>query len=136
MALSGFGCTRTTSDKSLVYKRPNELVELANARSGPFGSGGVPRVLWLDPRSAAEFQAGHVPEAQNIAFPDIDRTHEVTCRGYDLYIVYDTDYDDVIGRAAAKRLLDLGYEPVYSMLGGLKAWQIDGYPVKREVKKE
>lgn len=123
------GCTASTSDRDLVYKRPSELVEIANTPVGPFGGGKLPKVLWLDPRSPARFAEGHVPQATNIPFPDIEPTHEATCRGFDLFIVYDTDYDDVLSRAASKRLLELGYENVYSMLGGLKAWKADGYPV-------
>ena len=134
--LPGVACTRSTSDRDLVYKRPNELVELANTPSGAFGSRGLPKVLWLDPRTTKEFEAGHIPQATSIPFPDIERTHEATCRGFDLYIVYDTDYDDVMAKAAAKRLMELGYKPVYNMLGGLKAWEVDGYPIKREDKKE
>lgn len=134
--LPGVACTRSTSDRDLVYKRPNELVELANTPSGAFGSKGLPKVLWLDPRTTKEFDAGHIPQATSIPFPDIERTHEATCRGYDMYFVYDADYDDVMAKAAAKRLMELGYKPVYNMLGGLKAWEGDGYPIKREAKKE
>ncbi|MFM1822973.1 MAG: hypothetical protein RI967_1239 [Planctomycetota bacterium] len=124
------GCNRSTSDASLVYRSPNELVELANSRGGAFGSGGLPKVLWLDPRTEREFAAGHIPEATNIPFPEIEPTHEATCRGFDLFIVYDTDYDDVIAKAAAKRLLELGYNRVYNMRGGLKAWKAEGYGVE------
>lgn len=127
--VAGVGCNRTTSDKSIVYKRPAELMELASTPTGAFGSKGAPKVLWLDPRTPAEFAAGRVPQATNIPFPDIERTHEATCRGFDLYIVYDTDYDDVMAKAAAKRLLELGYKPVYAMLGGLRAWRTDGFSV-------
>lgn len=127
--VSGVGCNRTTSDKSIVYKRPAELMELANTPTGAFGSKGPPKVLWLDPRTPAEFAAGRVPQATNIPFPDIERTHEATCKGFDLYIVYDTDYDDVMAKAAAKRLIELGYDPVYTMLGGLRAWRTDGFSV-------
>ncbi len=127
--VTGVGCNRTTSDKSIVYKRPAELMELASTPTGAFGSKGPPKVLWLDPRTPAEFAAGHVPQATNIPFPDIERTHEATCRGFDLYIVYDTDYDDVMAKAAAKRLIELGYKPVYAMLGGLRAWRTDGFSV-------
>ncbi|MFN5496429.1 MAG: rhodanese-like domain-containing protein [bacterium] len=134
--LPAVGCNKATSDRSLVYKRPNELIELANTSTGAFGSRGLPKVLWLDPRTTKEFEAGHIPQATNIPFPDIERTHEATCRGFDLYIVYDTDYDDVMAKAAAKRLMELGYEPVFNMLGGLKAWEVEGLPVKRQAKKE
>jgi hypothetical protein len=99
--LPGFACTRSTSDRDLTYRRPNELVELANTSGGAFGSKGLPKVLWLDPRTPAEFAAGHIPQATNIPFPDIERTHEATCRGYDMYFVYDADYDDVMAKAAA-----------------------------------
>jgi 3-mercaptopyruvate sulfurtransferase SseA len=134
--VAGSGCTRSTSDRDLVYKRPEELVELANEAGGAFGSKGLPKVLWLDPRTTAEFEAAHIPQATSIPFPDIERTHEVTCRGFDLYIVYDTDYDDVMAKAAAKRLIELGYKPVYSMMGGLKAWEAAGFSVKRGAKTE
>lgn len=126
----GVACTKSTSDRDLVYKRPSELVELANTPTGAFGSGSVPKVLWLDPRSDKEFNAGHIPQATGIPFPEIERTHEATCKGYEMFIVYDTDYDDVMSKAASKRLMELGYKNVYSMLGGLKAWKADGYPVE------
>jgi rhodanese-related sulfurtransferase len=134
--MPGVACNRSTSDRDIVYKRPSELVELSNTAGGAFGSKGLPKVLWLDPRTASEFAAGHVPQATNIPFPDIEPTHEVTCRGFDVYVVYDTDYDDVMAKAAAKRLVELGYKPVYAMLGGLKAWEVEGLPVKREPKTE
>jgi rhodanese-related sulfurtransferase len=127
--VNGVGCTRSTSDRDLVYKRPFELIEMANTPGGAFGAGALPKVLWLDPRSPKAFAEGHVPQATNIPFPDIERTHEATCRGFEMYFVYDTDYNDVLAKASAKRLLELGYKNVYCMLGGLKAWKTDGNPV-------
>ena len=102
---------------------------MANTPSGAFGAGGLPKVLWLDPRTPAEYAAGHIPQAKNIPFPEIERTHEVSCKGYDMFIVYDTDYDDVMSKAAAKRMIELRYSNVYCILGGLKAWKADGNPV-------
>ncbi len=131
IAVGGSGCGRSTSDRDLVYRRPNEAVELANTPTGAFGAGGVPKVLWLDPRTPAQFADGHIPQATNIPFPEIERTHEATCRGFEMFIVYDTDYDDVLAKAASKRLMELGYENVYSLLGGLKAWKTEGYPVEK-----
>ena len=87
------------------------------------------KVLWIDPRTTAEFEKGHIPQATSLPFPEIEKKHEVACKGFDAYIVYDTDYDDVMAKAAAKRLLELGYTKVYCILGGLKAWQADGNPV-------
>ena len=127
--LSAIGCQNSTSDRDLVYRRPTEAVEMANTPSGAFGAGGLPKVLWLDPRTPAEYAAGHIPQAKNIPFPEIERTHEVSCKGYDMFIVYDTDYDDVMSKAAAKRMIELRYSKVYCILGGLKAWKADGNPV-------
>ncbi|MFM1804807.1 MAG: hypothetical protein RL136_1686 [Planctomycetota bacterium] len=122
------GCTHATSDRDLVYRQPAEVIAIAAETKGAFVKEPV-RVLWLDPRTPAEFAKGHIPQATNIPFPEIERTHEVACKGYDAFIVYDTDYDDVMARAAAKRLLELGYRKVYCVVGGLKAWQADGNPV-------
>lgn len=129
VVLSAIGCQNSTSDRDLVYRRPNEAVEMANTPSGAFGAGGLPKVLWLDPRTPAEYAAGHIPQAKNIPFPEIERTHEVSCKGYDMFIVYDTDYDDAMSKAAAKRMIELRYSKVYCILGGLKAWKADGNPV-------
>lgn len=121
-------CTPTTSDKDLVYRRPDEVVMLAAETKGAFRKEPV-KVLWLDPRTTAEFEKGHIPQATSLPFPEIEKKHELVCKGFDAYIVYDTDYDDVMAKAAAKRLLELGYTKVYCILGGLKAWQADGNPV-------
>ena len=123
------GCQSTTSDRDLVYRTPNEAIELASKRAGPLGGGDPVKVLWLDPRTPAEFEKGHIPQAKNIPFPEIEKTHEVSCKGFEAFIVYDTDYDDVMAKASAKRLLELGYKRVYCIVGGLKAWQADGNPV-------
>lgn len=130
LTLLATACSSTTSDRDLVYRRPAEAMELANTRRGALGTGGMPKVLWLDPRTEKEFAAGHMPNAVNIPFPDIERVHEVKCKGFDMYIVYDTDYDDVMAKAASKRLMELGYRPVYTVLGGLKAWKTDGFTVE------
>lgn len=129
LSLGTAACQHSTSDRDLVYRGPNEAIELASAQKGVFGEGKAPKVLWLDPRTPEEFAKGHIPQAKNIPFPEIEKTHEVSCKGYDAFIVYDTDYDDVMAKAAAKRLLELRYEKVYCILGGLKAWQADGNPV-------
>ena len=127
-AVLGGGCTHSTSDRDLVYRQPAEAIALAAETKGTFSKEPL-KVLWLDPRTPAEFEKGHIPQATNIPFPEIEKTHEVACKGYDAFIVYDTDYDDVMAKAAAKRLLELGYKKVYCIVGGLKSWQADGNPI-------
>ena len=41
-------------------------------------------------------------------------------------IVYDTDWNDVIGVSASKRLMELGHSNVYTLQGGIEAWVADG----------
>ena len=127
-AMLATGCTHSTSDRDLVYRQPAEAIALAAETKGTFSKEPL-KVLWLDPRTPAEFEKGHIPQATNIPFPEIERTHEVSCKGFDMFIVYDTDYDDVMAKASAKRLLELGYRKVYCVVGGLKAWKADGNPV-------
>lgn len=129
VAIAGAGCQNTTSDRDLVYRTPTEAIGLASSNTGVLGAGGLPKVLWLDPRTPKEFEEGHIPQAVNIPFPEIERTHEVSCKGFEMFIVYDTDYDDVMAKASAKRLIELGYRKVYCIVGGLKAWKADGNPV-------
>ena len=58
---------------------------------------------------------------------------ETTLKGYDQFIVYDTDWEDTIGKAASKRLMELGFDNVYTLEGGLKAWKRDGNSVETGV---
>lgn len=130
LAVSTAACSKSTSDRDLAYLRPSEAVEMANTPMGALGSDGLPKVFWLDPRTEKEFEAAHIAKARSLPFPEIEKTHEVSCKGFDLFIVYDTDYDDVMAKAAAKRLMELGYRKVYNIRGGLKAWKADGYPIE------
>lgn len=131
MLASTTGCTHSTSDRDLVYRQPGEAIALAAETKGTFSSEPL-KVLWLDPRTPAEFEKGHIPQATNVPFPDIEKTHEVAFKGVDAFIVYDTDYDDVMAKAAAKRLMELGRpkKSVYVLKGGVKAWRRDGFPVE------
>ena len=54
------------------------------------------------------------------------------CKNFELFIVYDSDYDDVMAKAASKRLLELGYDGVFTIRGGIKAWQREGYELQKD----
>jgi rhodanese-related sulfurtransferase len=87
-------------------------------------AGTAPAVI--DVRTAAEYEAGHIPGALNIPYDRIaDRIGEVdTSHGVALYCM--------VGPRARKgesALLASGYESVLHLAGGLSAWQAKGFPV-------
>ncbi len=125
------GCDRSTTDRDILWVTPREAIGLSEKPMGTFGSKGPPRTLWLDPRLPDQFTREHLPGATNIPFPEIAKSHEATCKDFDLFIVYDSDYDDVMAKAASKRLLELGYNEVFTIRGGVKAWQRDGLKVDK-----
>ena len=122
------GCTRKTSDRDLVYLSPFEAVEKSNATPGLFAR--ERRTAWVDPRTPEQYAAEHIPGAISLPFPKIPTEAPIVLKGYDQFVVYDTDYDDTIGKAAAKRLMEEGFDDVYSLTGGLKAWKRDGNPTE------
>ena len=128
MALLG-GCDRSTTDRDIVWITPQDAIRMSSTPVGTFGAGTAPKTLWLDPRMPDQFAKEHLPKATNIPFPEISKSHEATCKDFDLFIVYDSDYDDVMAKAASKRLLELGYKDVVTIRGGIKAWQRDGLEV-------
>ncbi len=130
-ASSLLGCDRSTTDRDIVWVTPQEAMQMAAKPMGTFGSKGLPRTLWLDPRLPDQFTQEHLPGATNIPFPEISKSHEATCKDFDLFIVYDSDYDDVMAKAASKRLLELGYDQVVTIRGGVKAWQRDGLEIDK-----
>lgn len=89
---------------------------------------GLHDVVLLDVREAEEWEAGHIPGAvhapmsrlslDNPALADRRRTIVCVCRS----------------GARSRRVTDVlsanGYRAV-NLLGGMKAWAVDGYPVER-----
>ena len=84
----------------------------------------------IDVREANEYGAGHVLGAKNIPLA------RVAVAGADLakrkakpVIVYDETGNRASGAAAALR--KQGFERVFSLHGGMKAWQDAGLPVEK-----
>ncbi len=86
----------------------------------------VPHLL-LDVRTVGEFQSGHLAGAANIPVEQLaQRLAEVP---RDLPIVLYCRSGNR-SAAAARLLRSVGYESVYD-LGGIIAWQAQGYPIQR-----
>ncbi|MEO5371329.1 MAG: VTT domain-containing protein [Magnetococcus sp. DMHC-1] len=85
----------------------------------------------LDVRDAADFMGenGHVPGSRNIPLPELEsRLEEIRDLQHPLAILCHTDRRS----ATAFRKLDaLGIGPLYLVLGGIKQWRQEGFPVER-----
>ncbi len=123
------GCNVSTSDRDIVWIEPSQVRGVMDDRTGIFGMGGVPDGVYLDPRTEAAFLRGRIPGATNVPLPEIDATFP-SLRSRTVIVVYDSDFSDVMARAASKRLIELGHRNVRTIRGGLRAWERDGNPVE------
>ena len=124
------GCKTKTSDRNLVVVDPAQAQEAMVGKGGLFGGGAPPRAVYLDPREPAVYAKSHIKGAINVPFPQIESRYSRELKDYDVIVVYDSDYSDIIAKAASKRLQELGQKDVLTLKGGLKAWIRDGYPVE------
>jgi rhodanese-related sulfurtransferase len=121
------GCDTATSDRDLVYLEPAAANAQLQQKARMFEA--AINGCYVDPRSAKEYAAGHIPGAIHLPMEEMRDAAGERLAGHNMYVVYDTDYADIMGKAGAKRLLELGFKNVYTLRGGLKAWQKDGYSV-------
>ena len=122
--LAASACTKSTSDKNIIYVTPFKAVELMNDPGSMLKR--APVSVWVDPRSPEKYAEGHIPGAINLPFPRMTAEAGLVLGRYDQFVVYDTSYDDTIAKAASKRLIELDFSDVYTLEGGLKAWTRDG----------
>lgn len=127
LMLGASGCDRKTSDKDLVFVDPYRAVEVMNEQGSIFQK--PKAAAFVDPRPRLDYVREHIPGAINMPFEDMTLEAKTYLGRYQVLVVYDTDYDDVICRAASKRLMELGFDHVYSLEGGLKAWKKAGNDV-------
>ncbi|MSR69283.1 MAG: rhodanese-like domain-containing protein [Phycisphaerales bacterium] len=124
-------CETSTSDRDLVYVDSYHALETMNAPPGVFQSARTS--AFIDPRSRSVYAAKHIAGAINLPFEDMTLEALGLLEKYDVLIVYDTDYDDILAKAASKRLLELRFKSVYTLEGGLKAWEKTGNEVQTGV---
>lgn len=93
----------------------------------------LPRVVFLDSRSPAEFAAGHVPGAQSISYTDVQaqltRERVSQLRSAGTVIVYGASEETDVEQLLAQELRRRGLPPPYLLIGGFIGWQASGLPV-------
>jgi rhodanese-related sulfurtransferase len=126
-ALLLVGCNRAarTSDKDLQFVAPTDGMQLVQGRSRLLGLGSPRTGTWVDPRTEREFLEGHIPGAVHLPYQNVS-TDSGRLRAYDILVVYGNDYNDLKAEGMSKRLLELGFKEVYTLQGGLRAWQDEG----------
>ena len=121
------GCTRKTSDRDVVFLEPDAALVKSHESPGLFG--GERRPVWIDPRTPQHYSECHIAGAISLPFPRMTAEAPVVLKGYDMFFVYGTSHDDTIAKAASKRLMELGFDDVYTLKGGLDAWKSAGKDV-------
>lgn len=86
--------------------------------------------LVLDVSEAAEYEKGHMPNARNIAVGELaSRAGEIEKHKVKPVIVV-CDDSNRSGKAATT-LRKLGFEQVFTLSGGVRAWRQAGLPVEK-----
>ncbi|MDV3309760.1 MAG: rhodanese-like domain-containing protein [Cyclobacteriaceae bacterium] len=86
-------------------------------------------VVLIDVRTPEEVQEGHIKGARNI---DVDaRNFKRQVKGLDKSLTYYLYCGTgVRSSRAARIMIDMGFDSVYSVKGGIKAWKSAGYPIE------
>ncbi len=89
----------------------------------------TPDLCLIDVREQDEWQQGHIPKALHIPkdnilsitkqFPNKEKAIYLHCKG------------GVRSMYAAQCLIDIGYQEVYSVDGGIMEWASFGYPIEQ-----
>jgi rhodanese-related sulfurtransferase len=127
LALLAAGCTRKTSDRDVQFLTPAQALAHSGEDPGLFGKARKP--VWIDPRTPDKYAECHIAGAISLPFQRMTAEAPVLLRGYDMFFVYGSAWDDTIAKAASKRLMELGFDDVYTLEGGLEAWKRDGHEV-------
>ncbi len=113
------GCVETRLFQDVSPQEAFNLIE-DNKDSADF--------IILDVRRASEYQEGHLKNSINLDYYASDFAVELDKldKGKS-YLVYCHSGNRSSG--ATKMMEELGFEKIYNMLGGISAWQDEGFPV-------
>jgi rhodanese-related sulfurtransferase len=90
----------------------------------------VGSALFVDMRESTEYTTGHIPGALGL-FSDQLQSSLTGLPDDSIIIAYTDASRPDAGRRGAAILIQLGYQRVYLLDGGLEAWQAAGQPLNR-----
>ena len=85
-------------------------------------------VVIVDPRPTWSYAQGHIPEAINIPFGQLN-AQVWKLDGAGVIIVAGETHNDSVAIAMSKRLIKLGFSNVKTLRGGLTGWEDAGNAV-------
>jgi len=86
------------------------------------------KVTLLDVRELSEWMQGHIESAKQIFFADLDDKAISMEKDKPIAVACSVGNRSSIGASILKRQ---GFKEVYNVLGGVTAWQANGYPLKK-----
>jgi rhodanese-related sulfurtransferase len=87
--------------------------------------------VWVDARSQADYDAGHIPGAISLPFERVT-TEYSTIEHEPIIIVYGADYNDARANGMSKRLKELLEDSdIRTLDGGVRAWTAAGNELEK-----
>ena len=123
-------------EKGIVHANPesimfSERLEIDNIEVAKLIYDGA-KTLFVDARSAVDYDAGHIKGAVSLSLRDVDTNIENFINRYppeQPIVTYCSGRNCEDSHHLAQLLLDLGYERVNIMIDGFRIWKEKGYPV-------
>jgi rhodanese-related sulfurtransferase len=114
-----YNCKEQKKSSNLQLITSGEMEELLNLED----------VQLVDVRTPSEFNAGHVPDAQNINFYDENFDQQIETLDKSKPIIV---YCKSGGRSAkcASKLVEKGFEKIYDLEGGFSQWKFKGLTIE------
>ena len=129
-SICGGGCQQKISDRDLVYVSPSEGIKIVKGDADKLlGLIGSKSGVWVDPRPREDYLDGHIPGAISLPLKTV-ATYHTQLEDYDIIVVYGNVYRDPVAYSMSKRLLQLDYDDVRTLEGGLRAWKDAGHALE------
>lgn len=88
------------------------------------------KTVVVDVRAKADFKQGHLLGAKNIPMADLKDNLQVISKDKSIPVLVYCQMG-VTSLTASKQLMDAGFTDVYSLAGGVNAWQAENMPLEK-----